>query len=519
MSFYYSLGSRYSYLASTQIEKLERETGCEVVWNPLYSVDLYRLRGANPFEGEAISGQYDWDYRQYDAECWAEYYGAYYREPRGRVEFDPRLLARACVAAERLGAVRVYSKNMFSAMFVEDLTKIDRAQCVKRAEDIGLCRRQFVSELDSPEVERELEERALQARSEGAFGVPTFVVGGKMFFGNDRLPLLRHYLHGKERIEGPQPEEAEAAASLKSIARNEELKAHVMADRGLHEVFLRAARRFIGGEELAECLSDARSIDAEGFSVTIDYMGESAREERGATEATEEFLQVVDAIAKNGLDSSVSLDLSHIGLAIDEELCYENASRLAEKARDHGLEMMVSMEGSERTEQVLSMYHRLAGSFENVGITLQAYLHRTADDLAAALERPGRIRLVKGAFEEPAEAALLLGEETDAAYRYYLEKLLVAEHPCSIATHDPALLGHADRFIRENGVSGDRIEFEMLKGVQRERLAKMRDLGYRSRVYLPYGEEWYLCLCHRLAEHPPNIYKAIADAVGSTSKG
>lgn len=87
--FYYSLGSRYSYLASTQIGKLERETGCEVIWCPLYSVDLYRLRGTNPFQGEAVSGQYDWDYRQYDAECWADYYGVAYREPRGAVEFDP----------------------------------------------------------------------------------------------------------------------------------------------------------------------------------------------------------------------------------------------------------------------------------------------------------------------------------------------------------------------------------------------------------------------------------------------
>ena len=158
--FYYSVGSRYSYLASTQMEELERETGCEVEWIPLYSADLYRLRGANPFEGKAVSGQYDWDYRQYDAELWAEYYGVPYREPRGRVEFDPRLLARACVAADRLGAVRVYSKSMFSAMFMEDLEEIDREECLKRAEELGLSRERFSSELGSPEVERELEDSA-----------------------------------------------------------------------------------------------------------------------------------------------------------------------------------------------------------------------------------------------------------------------------------------------------------------------------------------------------------------------
>jgi len=117
--FYYSVGSRYSYLASTQVGKLERETGCEVLWRPLYSVDLYELRGVSPFEGEPVSGQYDWDYRRYDAECWAEYYGVPYKEPKGVVEFDPRLLARACAAADALGAVRPYSESMFEAIFAE----------------------------------------------------------------------------------------------------------------------------------------------------------------------------------------------------------------------------------------------------------------------------------------------------------------------------------------------------------------------------------------------------------------
>lgn len=192
--FYYSVGSRYSYLASTQMEKLERETGCKVIWCPLYSVDLYRLRGASPFEGEALSGQYDWDYRRYDAECWADYYGVPFREPRGAVEFDPRLLARACVAAKELGAVRDYSKSMFSAVFAEGLAEIDRQECVERAEAVGLSMQRFTSKLDSPEMERRLEQTARHARSSGAFGVPTFVAGETMFFGNDRLVLVRHFL-------------------------------------------------------------------------------------------------------------------------------------------------------------------------------------------------------------------------------------------------------------------------------------------------------------------------------------
>jgi 2-hydroxychromene-2-carboxylate isomerase len=192
--FYYSVGSRYSYLASTQLGELERATGCKVVWRPLHSVDLYQLRGISPFEGEPVSGQYDWDYRRQDAECWADYYGVPFEEPRGVVDFDPRLLARACAAADALGAVRPYSKSLFSAIFAEALPEIGEDECLKRAEAVGLSRRAFARELASPRPDRRLAETAEEARSEGAFGVPTFVVDGSTFWGNDRLVLVRHHL-------------------------------------------------------------------------------------------------------------------------------------------------------------------------------------------------------------------------------------------------------------------------------------------------------------------------------------
>jgi 2-hydroxychromene-2-carboxylate isomerase len=192
--FYYSVGSRYSYLASTQVGKLEREMGCQVLWRPLYSVDLHELRGVSPFEGEPVSGQYDWDYRRYDAECWAEYYGVPYKEPRGAVEFDPRLLARTCAAADALGAVRPYSESMFKAIFAEGLPEIGEEECLRRAEAVGLSGEAFARELASPGPERRLAETAAEAHSAGAFGVPTFVVDDRMFWGNDRLVLVRHFL-------------------------------------------------------------------------------------------------------------------------------------------------------------------------------------------------------------------------------------------------------------------------------------------------------------------------------------
>lgn len=311
--------------------------------------------------------------------------------------------------------------------------------------------------------------------------------------------------------------EFEVAETLKRVALDEEIKAYVLQHPTLYQPLLHAARRFIGGETLIECIEAAKSLNQQGFAVTIDYMGESTRNADMAEQATQEFLQVIQAIAQQNLNSSISLDLSHIGMILDTELGYKNACVLAEAAQSAGLEMMISMEGTDRTSLILEMHQRLCETFENVGITLQAYLHRTPDDLKQAVQRPGKIRLVKGAYATPPDLAKPRGADLDASYRQLMEQLLTSGHQCSIATHDPTLLDlipleYAHRATQERGIELDKIEFEMLKGVAQERLEVMKSYGYRTRVYLPYGREWHLYLCNRLAEHPPNIYQAITDA-------
>ena len=312
--------------------------------------------------------------------------------------------------------------------------------------------------------------------------------------------------------------ELEVSQALKHIALDENTKAYVLQHPQLYQPLLRAALRFIGGETLSQCVESAKSLNREGFAVTIDYMGENTRDVKMADRATQEFLDVIQAIAEQNLNSSVSLDLSHIGMAIDAELGYENASILAKAARDAGLEMMISMEDTDKTSLILKIHERLCKNFENIGITLQAYLHRTPKDFEAVLQRPGKLRLVKGAFAAPADLAKPRGTELDESYRYLMEKLITSGHLGSIATHDPALLDpipleYAHEFMQEQGIDSDRIEFEMLKGVAPQRLQAMKDRGYRTRVYLPYGKEWHLYLCNRLAEYPPNIYQAIVDAM------
>jgi 2-hydroxychromene-2-carboxylate isomerase len=192
VDFYYGLGSRYSYLAASQIARIAAETGCRFDWHPVASGALMRLRGAQPFRGEPISGQYEWPYRQRDAEAWAEYYGVPYREP---VDFrvDPDELAMAATAAKHLGAVEAYSRRLFQAIFV-DGRAIAEADLMELATEVGLDAADFRTHLDDPATSARYQDELQAAHQRGAFGVPTFFLGEQMFWGNDRLVLLEHAL-------------------------------------------------------------------------------------------------------------------------------------------------------------------------------------------------------------------------------------------------------------------------------------------------------------------------------------
>jgi 2-hydroxychromene-2-carboxylate isomerase len=193
VEFFYGIGSRYSYLASTRLERLAAETGCEVRWRPLYSGDLFAARGRDPFRGQPVSGQYDWAYRRQDALRWAAYYGVPYREPDD-VRFEPPRLALAATAAAALGAVAPFSRRLFRALFVDGLSPLDDAACTRLAGEVGLDEEGFRGTLAQPETAARLAATVEEAAARGLFGVPSFVVGEEVYFGNDRLPLLRHAL-------------------------------------------------------------------------------------------------------------------------------------------------------------------------------------------------------------------------------------------------------------------------------------------------------------------------------------
>ena len=200
VDFYYGLGSRYSYLASTRLDRIATATGCRFDRHPLKSGALMELRGGQPFRGEPASGQYEWPYRRLDAEAWAEFYGVPYREPVA-FRVDPAYLAVAASAAKRLGAVEAYSRRLFQVIFVEG-GAIAEADLIGFAADVGLDAQAFRTRLEDPATAESHEAALQEAHRRGAFGVPTFFVGKRLFWGNDRLPLVAHFIR-MARAGGP----------------------------------------------------------------------------------------------------------------------------------------------------------------------------------------------------------------------------------------------------------------------------------------------------------------------------
>ena len=195
VDFYLGLGSRYSYLAASQVERIEKAYDCRFVWKPIASGALMDRRGGNPFRGEPLSGQYDWDYREYDAKCWAAYYGIPFREPAA-FRTDPASLALACLAADGQGALVPCCRLLQQLIFIDGVT-IDDDVISRLPGQLGLDRQAFQRELTAPQTRARHDGLLDEARSRGAFGVPTFFVGQQMFWGNDRLVLLEAALAGK----------------------------------------------------------------------------------------------------------------------------------------------------------------------------------------------------------------------------------------------------------------------------------------------------------------------------------
>ncbi len=301
--------------------------------------------------------------------------------------------------------------------------------------------------------------------------------------------------------------------ALRKAALNQQAKNYILENEILYGVFKKAANRYIGGETLDETIMKVVNECNNGFKCSIEFMGENTKTAVEAIEAKDEFLKVCHAIAKRQLNSTVSLDLSHIGLGIDRDLCHQNLDEICSLAKSNQTEVIISAEGSDATDNVINLYLEAAKQYENLSITLQAYLHRSKDDFKQLLKARGRIRVVKGAFDVPSELALSRGETLDEIYLNYVDQLLSLKHRCSIATHHDKIQQSVKQLIKQYSASKDLYEFESLYGIRNDQLIKLKEEGYPAKIYFVYGKEWYLYLCNRIAEYPMNIFLALNDIV------
>jgi proline dehydrogenase len=305
----------------------------------------------------------------------------------------------------------------------------------------------------------------------------------------------------------------QASAALRKAALNIEAKEFILSNPVLFKTLKKAADRYIGGETLEETINKVKFQNNKGFKCSIEFMGESTRTEKDANAARDEFIKICQEIKRQELHSTVSLDLSHIGLDLSQDLGLHNLNLICQEASKGNIEIAISAEDTVRTDAVLKTYKDITRTHQNVAITLQAYLHRTRDDFNELIKMNGRIRITKGAFETPSGLSLPRGEQLDEVYLNYVDRLLSENHLCAILTHHKKIQQEVKKLIQKYNVSSDVYEFESLFGIQHEQLLTLKEEGYPTKIYFVYGKEWYLYLCNRLAEYPLNVFQALQDIV------
>lgn len=264
------------------------------------------------------------------------------------------------------------------------------------------------------------------------------------------------------------------------------------------------ARRFVAGETLDEGVAVARRLNEEGFSVSLDMLGEEVHDRVSAMVARDEYLGGLEQIRAEGLDANISIKPTQLGLAIDEGLAADAIVSLGRRAKEVGSTVTIDMEGSRYTEATIRLFETGQAETGNFGIALQAYLFRTPADMERVIPLGGHIRLCKGAYLEPAEVAHQSKTQVDEAFAVEMRRLMSAESTIpAIATHDEHLISLARRLAEERSAP---FEFQMLYGVRRDLQHQIVAAGYPLRVYLPFGSQWYPYLTRRMAERPANLW-------------
>ena len=274
------------------------------------------------------------------------------------------------------------------------------------------------------------------------------------------------------------------------------------------------AGRFVAGETLDECVAVLRSLNGLGLHTNTTLLGEAIRDEAGAESVTRAYEAVLDRLVAERLKANVALKLTHLGLEVSEEIAYANVERLVARAERLGTFIRIDMEQSSFVDVTLRIYERLReAGHGSVGTVLQSYLYRTESDLERLLPLRPNLRIVKGAYLEPAEIAYPEKADVDRAYVDLVERMLRGDAYVAVATHDVAIIDHVKALAEREGIGRDRFEFQMLYGVRGALQRSLAADGYKVLVATPYGPDWYPYLMRRLAERPANLGFFLKNAV------
>ena len=263
------------------------------------------------------------------------------------------------------------------------------------------------------------------------------------------------------------------------------------------------AQSVVAGTNIEETIESIKELNAHGISCTVDNLGEFVYEREEATAAKNQILKLIDAIEEHGVDAHISLKPSQLGLDIDYDFCYENLLEIVDSAAKKDIFINFDMENYDRLQPSFDLLETLSEKYDNIGTVIQAYFFRAEDDIEKF--KNYRLRIVKGAYKEPASVAYQSKEDIDKNFINLIEYHLLNGKFTSIATHDHNVINHVKRFVKEYNIPNEKFEFQMLYGFRREMQLDLAKEGYNFCTYVPFGKDWYGYFMRRLAERPQNM--------------
>lgn len=266
-----------------------------------------------------------------------------------------------------------------------------------------------------------------------------------------------------------------------------------------------ASGKIVGGIDFPSSVKFIKELNEEGLSVTVDHLGEFVTSESVAKERTEECIQTIETIAAQKINSQVSLKLTSLGLDINDQLVYENMTKILDTAEKHQIMVTIDMEDEQRCQKTLDIFKDFKQSYNYISTVLQAYLYRTAKDIDDLNEYHPSLRLVKGAYKESADVAFPEKSDVDDNFKKIINMHLLNGNFTAIATHDDEIIEYTKRLVDKHNIPKNQFEFQMLYGMRTTTQKELVKDGYNMRVYIPYGQDWYGYFMRRLAERPANL--------------